>query len=641
MNERPTGPDRPAEAARPTDTARTDAARTDGAPTDGIRTGQAPRIDPRLDDDALGRIVRDVADGWTMPPRRLGLATWRDRVDVKPRHGSGGVGRRGLRGLGAAASIALAATVVLAFAAVLLTVPRGSSIGKAPGSGGPAASAGLASPRPSGGPSGPASPAPAASPGPSGIADGPLPAYAVYGSKLSGRVVARFGASYGAVDLGSGALRGDLFPGTTWGTQLFHLPGGGLLCVCQRWSSTNFVQGTLVVDIRRTDPDGSIGDRFPVASLVGDADPGDAATYDFPGAVATADLSADGRTAYVAWAYRRSPTWHIGIDVVDVARGAVTQTLRLPDRPSLDGGKPIDVVPSTARISPDGAHLMVIVGESTANDASVQATYVSATVADGRISGVETLPTGSGGTDPCAYSLTAGWASADAFYTVCGVDPSTYILMNPGGTVLVRTAVGGGGPSVETVSGGSEVVDPAAGLLYHWDPVSRTLTRLDLGTGSITGTVTAAATSASEAPGAADAGRFDLGGIGRAIAGWLAPSANAKTLLQPGLALSPDGTRVYALGILPPQNYISGSTGVDVFDTTSMRQVDHWAPLGDLVSIAVSSDGRQVYLVASAATTAAGGATDAPGALFVYDAPNGRLHLIAGDLGQDDVELRP
>lgn len=153
--------------------------------------------------------------------------------------------------------------------------------------------------------------------------------------------------------------------------------------------------------------------------------------------------------------------------------------------------------------------------------------------------------------------------------------------------------------------------------------------------------MTAAATSASEAPGAADAGRFDLGGIGRAIAGWLAPSANAKTLLQPGLALSPDGTRVYAIGILPPQNYISGSTGVDVFDTTSMRQVDHWAPLGDLVSIAVSSDGRQVYLAASAATTAAGGATDAPGALFVYDAPNGRLHLIAGDLGQDDVALLP
>jgi hypothetical protein len=271
----------------------------------------------------------------------------------------------------------------------------------------------------------------------------------------------------------------------------------------------------------------------------------------------------------------------------------------------------------------------------------VQATYVSATVAGGKIAGVETLPAGSGGADGCAYSLTAGWASADAFYSVCGVAPSTYILMNPGGTVLARTALGGTGPSVETVSGGSEVVDAAAGLLYHWDPISRTLTRLDLATGSITGTVTAAPTSASDAPGAADAGPVDLAGIGRAIGGWLAPSATAKTILQPGLALSPDGTRVYALGILPPQNYISGSTGVDVFDTTSMRQVDHWAPLGDLVSIATSSDGRQVYVAAAAETTATGGQTDRPGALFVYDAPNGRLHLIAGDLGRDDVALLP
>ncbi len=36
---------------------------------------------PGPDDATIGRIVRDVADGWTMPPRRIGIATWRERVD--------------------------------------------------------------------------------------------------------------------------------------------------------------------------------------------------------------------------------------------------------------------------------------------------------------------------------------------------------------------------------------------------------------------------------------------------------------------------------------------------------------------------------------------------------------------------------
>jgi hypothetical protein len=62
-----------------------------------------------LDDDAIGSLVRDVAQGWAMPLAARSW-TWRDRVAAR----STGRSRRWHRRVAAAATTAVAATVILA-----------------------------------------------------------------------------------------------------------------------------------------------------------------------------------------------------------------------------------------------------------------------------------------------------------------------------------------------------------------------------------------------------------------------------------------------------------------------------------------------------------------------------------------------
>src|SRR6185369_9516293 len=76
----------------------------------------------RLDDVALGRIVRDLAASWEMPPVRLDQPSWRDRVRTPPTRRADAA-RGWLSRLGQAATAAIALTVVAALVAVWLTRP--------------------------------------------------------------------------------------------------------------------------------------------------------------------------------------------------------------------------------------------------------------------------------------------------------------------------------------------------------------------------------------------------------------------------------------------------------------------------------------------------------------------------------------
>src|SRR5207244_8533132 len=83
----------------------------------------------RIDDDAVGRLVREVATGWIMPPVRLDQPGWRERVRGSSRAGrvtgpGGWFGRAGQALTGA-----LVLTVAAALLAVYLTSPR-AGVGK-------------------------------------------------------------------------------------------------------------------------------------------------------------------------------------------------------------------------------------------------------------------------------------------------------------------------------------------------------------------------------------------------------------------------------------------------------------------------------------------------------------------------------
>ena len=78
--------------------------------------------------------------------------------------------------------------------------------------------------------------------------------------------------------------------------------------------------------------------------------------------------------------------------------------------------------------------------------------------------------------------------------------------------------------------------------LFLWDPQARKLVRYDLATGR-SDSVTAPSTGALDGP------LDTLAALGRTIGRWLAPTAAAKIFLQPAIAISEDGTTLYALGI--------------------------------------------------------------------------------------------
>jgi hypothetical protein len=102
---------------------------------------------------------------------------------------------------------------------------------------------------------------------------------------------------------------------------------------------------------------------------------------------------------------------------------------------------------------------------------------------------------------------------------------------------------------------------------------------------------------------------------------------------DPGLVLSPDGARLYAIG-LGRGGFQSGSTtGVWIFDATTMELVDHWEARALLTSIAISDDGAFVYATGAPGHDAQGSETPWPASLTVYDAATGEIQVVYGAIG--------
>ena len=184
------------------------------------------------------------------------------------------------------------------------------------------------------------------------------------------------------------------------------------------------------------------------------------------------------------------------------------------------------------------------------------------------------------------------------------------------GDTQVETALDSGDFS------GTSTVSRDGSALFLWNPMSLALTRVDLETGDVT-------TGVGRAAAAADG---PLSALGR----WLTPTAAAKILLSSGIAQSPDGSRIYVLGIASGAGGgdFAGSAGLFVFDASSLAQVDHWAATADFVSLAVSADGRFVYAAGSPETSADGSQTSQAASITVFDASDGSVRLLAGQLGQ-------
>jgi hypothetical protein len=577
--------------------------------------GDRAEVNPGAPDDAtLSALVKGVVQHWTMPPQRLGQPTWRDRV------GQGRAGRpaaqRWARRFVAAAGTAAALFVALALVAVWLTVPRvNPQPSPAQGAqGSPSAHASQPTRRPT-----------------------PAPAFALYGPALPAhRLILATDSGYRALDLSNGTLSAPLTDGGA--DLLVPVAGNRFVCLCRsQTSGTNGVITSVTITARTLDRNGAKVSEATLGTYRGSEDPSLSTEEQDSDADATSTVSEDGKTAFIGWLRREPPVWKGGVDVVDVSTGRLLQRVALPDIGTRRSNVRNYAWPPSIEIAPDAGS--VVLRETEVTGANITAVHRWSANLDGaQIGALTAFPTGNGTveSDICANQLDDGFAGNRTYYVIACPNSEAIVIRRAdlNGATLGDTRIpvpnGGAGPFPAVTA-----VDVAHQALYLWDPASRTIERVDLATGALTSGKLPDATAASDSNDA-------LAAIGRNLGRWIAPTVAAKVFLSPGIALSPDGSRVYVLGLAGTVNgndlFSAGSSGVWVFDAASLNLIGHWAPTSDFNSIAVSRDGLLVYAAGSTGLDNPGGSSPV-GSLTVFDAASGNLRLIAGQLDDPFVHL--
>ena len=555
---------------------------------------QSPKRRSTLTDDELGGLIRNAADAWRPPPERLGRRAWEEGA-----HRSRAVTPARVA---AAFGVAVLATVLLALSAPYFGLLR--QFGVAP----------TGVPSPTG-----ATPSANAT---------PLPKLAIYGDPLPATRLLVGDFRYEILDLSTGTLSRSLGPGTGC-DSVGRTSDGSIACTVV---DTAGAQGTVRVRLAMVDTSGRTTQVVTLADYAPDA-------YSEAGYAVAARTAFDstGALVYVSHVVRHQDTWGIGIDVFRVPTGSPVATLEVARIPATGGpignpdsygpGQILDpeLVAPQLRIAPDGRHL-VARSYLVENQGPAISLYWSVTLdAAGRLSDPKAWPSGGAGgsLDDCLGD--DGFASASVYYLLCG----------PGVGTSVRRVDLAGGPLGDT-SIPSELqtyplasaLDPRANALFLWSGVTRSIARIDLSTGALTGPLTAPVASAAGAWAA-------LGAVAGGISDWIARPATAKVFLQPGLVVSADGSRVYALGLAHPEPGPLQSTGVYVFEGATLRQVAHWSPTADYISLALSADGKLLYAAGASGDLSVPASAQA--SVTVFDTASGKIRAIAGQLGESAV----
>ena len=564
-----------------------------------------------LEDAEIAQLVHDVADGWTMPPVRLDAPAWRERVRG-PRARRVDAARGWLGRLGRAATAAVALTVAATIIAVVITLPPD------PGK----------SPDPSDRSTPGATDAALASPLPTLLANGDVPSP----SRL---IVQTERGDVAAVDLTDGSISRPL-TGARSGSAIQIRTGGRLMCLCL--AESNFVDDnptTATVTLEHFEADGTPISSEPIRSFTGEPDPRDEGRFipDRPPHVLTAmSFSKGGAFGFIGWSRRAGQVWESGLLAVDLQTLVVSE-LPLPDVTTGDedsrrllhapqvvgqpGGDGLVIARSWYEFTPPESDRAVYTFDTDAFRVSFNGGILGDLAAVPGIAG-------------CGDAIRFGGLLAN------GV---TWVVCTSGGTAETRLRrVAGDGSTMPDVSipGGEGIEGDATAMsrdgstLFAWNPVSATLSRVDVATGVKT---------TGEGPIAyAEAG--PLAALGR----WLAPVAFAKSLLRSSVIVSPDGSRVYAIGVKDgiESPEIVGSAGVFVFDAETLALIEIYQPTADFVSLGIGVDGRFVYAAGLPGVDALGNQRSDQGAsITAFDTADGSTRLIAGQLGIGRITFGP
>jgi hypothetical protein len=550
-----------------------------------------------LTDDHIAGLVHDAADSWQLPADVLGRSRWRELVHENARRfGSpGGLFRR----LRRAAALALALVVLAAAAGVLITRLRTADLGTSGpptrAVAGPTTSPSLTNPH-------------------AGLPIGVNP------------LLVRLDSGYALVDLAKGTIGPTIALGDP-GSLVRQLDDGSVICICVTADSTAGSVTREVVSWQRLGSDGG-WTGFPIETFVGLPDPrGTTLTFD-PSASISISPAGDS-AAYVGWSTRQHPIWRSGLIAVDLASGAVLQRVDLPDRDDGPDSQPVIVPFGPQVIGAAGENRVLISrprwsvsmigsgGPTASHSPSVETAFDAfvAPTSSGTIGMYHAVGAAQplAGLNGCGESPLESGSIGDAgWWATCESGDGIHLRTFDSNDAQIREQILDN-TTIGTTPDTYGTVNAAGTALYAWNPVALKLTKVELATGRRT---------VADDPTA----RGDL--LAR-IGDWLTPPATAKGLWMPTIALSPDGSRAYALGIESDANPDSTtSIGITVVDTDIMLVLGHWPAAANYDSIASSADGSVVFVAAPTSASQPSGSS-----ITALDAATGTPRTSIGGLG--------
>jgi hypothetical protein len=341
--------------------------------------------------------------------------------------------------------------------------------------------------------------------------------------------------------------------------------------------------------------------------------------------------SPDGRFAYLARAVRSSTRWQVSLDVIDLARARIVDTLDLMTNPDGDRNEVASLDGPTLRVAPDGRHLLVAATVSRVRVIGPDRITPRAWIVgldDARFAGVADADGVVAGTGPSCEWI--DFATSDIVAQGCrtsaGAAEAAFEIRRHDlegrdlGALLV-----GPWPPVES---GYPLIDVTRGVVYAWDPDVHSLRAVNV----VSGVQRDADTSATEAGAPASVivnGARPTGGSETPTA-WSDGRATIEARGERMLVGSPDGRLVFAIGAGSEPD---GSSGVWVFETATLEVIERWPALASYASLSLLEQGRWLAAIGRPGVTAAGDLAAWGTSLTIHDTTSGRPILRIGDLG--------
>jgi hypothetical protein len=349
---------------------------------------------------------------------------------------------------------------------------------------------------------------------------------------------------------------------------------------------------------------------------------------------AVSALSPDRATLYTLVAARRPPSWTIDLYAIDVESGKVVGHAslgRIPvavepaaaspspaaSSPPAPPGQPPDGIyawPNWLAAAPDGQTLHAVIGYQEVRD-SVWSSHTREWMVPVhdlrpgrpiRIKSTDSLKPDDWCVDSPAFIDPKLVVQTCAAASPDGSGAAFYVRrLTTGGQSLGNLTIDGA-----PLSRGypiSTLLDPRSRSIVLWDPVGHVVGRISVDDGTVQ-TTSVPESMFPDAPGDRDMG----------------PGAS------PALVQSPDGTKLYTLGLVPAGGEGPSSSGIWVFDSETLALLQHWPARALLTSLAVSADGTFVYAAGAQGFDVDGRQRPWPASVTVYDAETGEIQVVYG-----------